>query len=47
MLMAEETPKKIADNSFLLEEAYSQEKGVVQHIQSFMMHKTNAAFDAY
>jgi len=32
--MAEET-KKIQDNSFLLEEAYNQEAGVVQHIQSF------------
>lgn len=39
---AEDEPKKIADNSFLLEEAYNQEKGVVQHIQSFMyMHKTH------
>jgi hypothetical protein len=28
--------KKIQDNSFLLEEAYNQEAGVVQHIQSFM-----------
>ena len=33
--MAEE-PKKIQDNSFLVEEAYNQEAGVVQHIQSFM-----------
>jgi len=40
--VAEEETKKIADNSFLLEEAYNQEKGVVQHIQSFMyMHKTH------
>jgi hypothetical protein len=31
---AEET-KKIRDNSFLLEEAYNQERGVVQHIQAF------------
>ena len=31
---AEET-SKIRDNSFLLEEAYNQEKGVVQHIQAF------------
>ncbi|MFM9912441.1 MAG: hypothetical protein ACKVN9_02790 [Methylophilaceae bacterium] len=39
---AEDEPKKIADNSFLLEEAYNQERGVVQHIQSFMyMHKTH------
>lgn len=33
-VLAEE-PKKIRDNSFLLEEAYNQEKGVVQHIQAF------------
>ena len=25
-------PKNIQDNSFLIEEAYNQEKGVVQHI---------------
>jgi hypothetical protein len=31
---AEET-KKIRDNSFLLEEAYNQEPGVIQHIQAF------------
>jgi hypothetical protein len=30
-----EEEKKIRDNSFLLEEAYNQEKGVVQHIQAF------------
>lgn len=35
---AEET-KKIQDNSFLIEEAYNQEAGVVQHIQSFMYLK--------
>lgn len=28
-------PKKIRDNSFLLEEAYNQDPGVIQHIQSF------------
>lgn len=27
--------RKIQDNSFLIEEAYNQEKGVVQHIQAF------------
>ncbi len=32
--LSEET-RKIQDNSFLLEEAYNQEAGVVQHIQSF------------
>ena len=31
-----EGTKKIQDNSFLVEEAYNQEAGVVQHIQSFM-----------
>lgn len=36
--IAEES-KKIQDNSFLLEEAYNQEAGVVQHIQSFMYMK--------
>lgn len=33
--LAEEA-KKIQDNSFLIEEAYNQEAGVVQHIQTFM-----------
>ena len=28
-------PKPIQDNSFLVEEAYNQEKGVVQHINTF------------
>lgn len=28
-------PKPIQDNSFLIEEAYNQEKGVVQHINTF------------
>lgn len=36
--MAEE-PKKIQDNSFLLEEAYNQEDGVVQQIQMFQYYK--------
>jgi len=30
-----EAVKKIQDNSFLVEEAYNQEDGVIQHIQSF------------
>ena len=34
-----EAPKKIQDNSFLLEEAYNQEDGVVQHIQVFQYLK--------
>jgi hypothetical protein len=37
-VLAEEQ-KKIQDNSFLVEEAYNQEAGVVQHIQSFMYLK--------
>lgn len=35
---AEET-KKIQDNSFLIEEAYNQEDGVIQHIQVFQYLK--------
>jgi hypothetical protein len=34
-VLAEE-PKKIRDNSFLIEEAYNQEPGVIQHIQTFL-----------
>jgi hypothetical protein len=34
-----EEPKKIQDNSFLIEEAYNQEDGVVQHIQMFQYLK--------
>jgi hypothetical protein len=30
-----EEAKKIMDNSFLIEEAYNQEDGVIQHIQTF------------
>ncbi|SNB45519.1 transporter [Geobacter sp. DSM 9736] len=37
-VLAEET-KKIQDNSFLLEEAYNQEDGVIQHIQAFQYMK--------
>jgi hypothetical protein len=33
--LAAEGVRKIQDNSFLLEEAYNQEDGVVQHIQTF------------
>ena len=31
----DETPAPIADNSFLIEEAFNQERGVVQHISTF------------
>lgn len=34
-----EEVKKISDNSFLLEEAYNQEDGVIQHIQTFQYLK--------
>ena len=33
-------PRPIQDNSFLLEEAYNQERGVVQHISSLMFDRT-------
>ncbi|NUR33905.1 MAG: transporter [Gemmatimonadaceae bacterium] len=33
--IAERAPKPIQDNSFLIEEAYNQESGVVQHISTF------------
>ena len=32
-------PPGIQDNSFLMEEAYNQEKGVVQHINAFMRQR--------
>jgi hypothetical protein len=31
----DEAPEPIADNSFLIEEAFNQERGVVQHISTF------------
>lgn len=34
-----EKPKRIEDNSFLIEEAYNQEDGVVQYIQSYQYSK--------
>jgi hypothetical protein len=34
-------PEKIKDNLFLLEEAYNQDPGVVQHIQSFSLDPKN------
>ncbi len=36
---AEEGPKPIQDNSFLVEEAYNQEAGVVQHISTFSRNR--------
>jgi hypothetical protein len=37
--LAEESPREIQDNSFLIEEAYNQEDGVIQHIQTFQYMK--------
>lgn len=34
-----EKPKRIEDNSFLIEEAYNQEDGVIQYIQSYQYSK--------
>jgi hypothetical protein len=34
-LQAQSSPSGISDNSFLIEEAYNQEPGVVQHISNF------------
>lgn len=39
ILSAAQEVRKIQDNSFLLEEAYNQEDGVIQHIQSFQYMK--------
>lgn len=38
---AKEEVKKIEDNSFLIEEAYNQEYGVIQHINSFQYNLRN------
>lgn len=35
----------IQDNSFLVEEAYNQDRGVVQHINTFRMDRGSRAFD--
>lgn len=50
MVLAEEAKKaeevkKIQDNSFLLEEAYNQEDGVVQHIQVFKYFKKSKEWE--
>ena len=36
----------IQDNSFLMEEAYNQEQGIVQHIGTFRRHRGSSDFDA-
>jgi hypothetical protein len=42
---AEETEGKIQDNLFLMEEAYNQEPGVIQHIQSFLFDPESDDWD--
>ena len=42
---AQESPEPIADNSFLIEEAYNQEPGVVQHISNFARPEGGDAWD--
>jgi len=43
-LVAQQGPPPIADNSFLIEEAYNQEAGVVQHISAFHRSLRTAAW---
>jgi hypothetical protein len=40
-IRAQEAPAPIQDNSFLLEEAYNQEAGVVQHISAFLRDRAS------
>jgi len=42
-----EEPKRIEDNSFLVEEAYNQERGVVQHIQTLQYMKDHTLSYAF
>lgn len=42
---AQEAVVPIADNSFLIEEAYNQEAGVVQHIGTFTMPRDGASWE--
>jgi hypothetical protein len=39
-------PAGIQDNSFLIEEAYNQEQGIVQHISIFRSYRGTSDFDA-
>ncbi len=39
-------PPGIQDNSFLIEEAYNQEAGIVQHISTFRSHRGSSDFEA-
>lgn len=43
--LAAQGPAPISDNSFLIEEAYNQEAGVVQHIGTFSRPEGGAAWD--
>src|SRR5437762_13598681 len=38
-------PKSIQDNSFLVEEAYNQEAGVVQHINGLNIDRTGKSYE--
>jgi hypothetical protein len=40
-------PMAIQDNSFLIEEAYNQEKNVVQHIFSFSRERNGSYFASF
>lgn len=42
---SETAPEKIRDNLFLLEEAYNQEPGVIQHIQAFSLNPRNKSWN--
>ncbi|MEQ8224979.1 MAG: transporter [Candidatus Eremiobacterota bacterium] len=37
-------PEKLQDNSFLIEEAYNQEPGIVQHIQSYQYNSNDESW---
>jgi hypothetical protein len=41
---ATEPPASIQDNSFLIEEAYNQEPGVVQHISTFLLDRRSRSW---
>ena len=43
-LSAQTPPAPISDNSFLIEEAYNQDRGVVQHISSFVRPTRGSEF---
>jgi hypothetical protein len=47
LLAAQEQPAPgIQDNSFLIEEAYNQEAGIVQHISIFRSYRGTSDFEA-